>query len=180
MTVDYTSWHENAKNELKNVQEEKAGLLRAVALCDRQINALTQTMNALAPLVGAELLPAPSGLETEAGPGGLTDTIRAILTEAGEPLTASEIREKLEARGFDMKSYSNPLANIHTILRRLTEAKAVETTHEIKGAAPGGKRFAISLGKGLEVEKVWGKSFEIGKLKGFVGKGRLQRRRRVD
>jgi hypothetical protein len=180
MAIDYTSWYENAKNELKNVQEEKAGLLRTAALCDQQINALIQTMNAIAPLVGAEPLPAPAGAETEAGPGGLTDTIRAILTEAGEPLTATEIRVKLEAKGIDMKSYSNPLANIHTILRRLTEAKAVETTHEINAAAPGGKRFTIALGKGLEVEKVWGKSFEIGKLKGFVGKGRLQRRRRVD
>jgi hypothetical protein len=180
MSIDYTSWYENATNELKNVQEEKTGLLRAVALCDQQIGALIQTMNAIAPLVGAEPLPTPPGAETEAGPGGLTESIRAILTEAGEPLTASESREKLEAKGFDMKSYSNPLANIHTILRRLTEAKAVETTHEINAAASGPKKFAISLGRGLEVEKVWGKSFEIGKLKGFVGKGRLQRRRRVD
>src|SRR5580658_2892117 len=180
MSIDYTSWYENATNELKNVQEEKTGLLRAVALCDQQIGALIQTMNAIAPLVGAEPLPTPPGAEMEAGPGGLTESIRAILTEAGEPLTASEIREKLEAKGFDMKSYSNPLANIHTILRRLTEAKAVETTHEINAAASGPKKFAISLGRGLEVEKVWGKSFEIGKLKGFVGKGRLQRRRRVD
>ena len=180
MAINYTSWYENAKNELQKVQEEKAGLLRAAALCDQQISALIQTMNAIAPLVGAEPLPAPAAAETEAGPGGPTDSIRAILTEAGEPLTATEIREKLEAKGFDMKSYSNPLANIHTILRRLSEAKAVETTHEINAAAPGPKRFAISLGRGLEVEKVWGKSFEIGKAKIFVGKGRLQRRRRVD
>lgn len=180
MAIDYTTWYENAKNELKKVQEEKAGLLRAATLCDQQITALIQTMNAIAPLVGASPVPAVVGPEAELAPAGLTDSVRAILTEAGEPLTASEIRDRLEAKGLDMKSYSNPLANVHTILRRLTDAKAVETTHEINAAAPGAKRFAISLGRGLEVEKVWGKSFEIGNLKGFVGKGRLQRRRRVD
>lgn len=171
MAIDYTLWYENAKNELARVLEEKAGLLQAFTRCEQQIGALIQTMNAIAPLVGAEPLPAPEGL---------TDSIRAILTEAGEPLTASEIRDGLVAKGFDMKAYANPLANIHTILRRLTDAKAVETTHEINAAAPGGKRFAITVAKGIEVEKVWGKSFEIGKLKGFVGRGRLKRRSRVD
>jgi hypothetical protein len=135
-------------------------------------------MNAIAPLVGAEALPAAQ--EPETAPGGLTDSIRAILTEAGEPLTASEIRAGLEAKGFDMKAYSNPLANIHTILRRLTEAKAVETTHEINEKTPGAKKFTMVLGNRFEVEKVWGKSFEIGKLKGFVGRGKLKRRSHVD
>jgi DNA-binding PadR family transcriptional regulator len=180
MAIDYASWYENAKSELEKVQQEKASLERAAMLCDRQIGALIQTMNAIAPLVGAEPTPLPALQGAKPAPADLTDSIRAILTDAGEPLTATEIRTALEAKGFDMKSYSNPLANIHTILRRLTEAKAVETTHEIHAAAPAGKRFTITVGKGLEVEKVWGKSFEIGKLRGFVGKGRLQRRTRVD
>lgn len=180
MSIDYNSWYENAKTELQKVQEEKAGLQRAAIDCDRQIAALIQTMNAIAPLVGAEPLTPPASEETDMAPGGMTDSIRSILTEAGEPLTASEIRDRLEQKGFDIKSYSNPLANIHTILRRLTESKAVETTHEINAPAPGVKRFTIAVGKRFEVEKVWGKSFEIGKLKGFVGKGRLKRRSRVN
>jgi DNA-binding PadR family transcriptional regulator len=180
MSIDYKSWFQNAKTELQKVQEEKAGLQRAAIHCDRQIAALIQTMNAIAPLVGEEPLTLPASEEAEMAAVGMTDSIRAILTEAREPLTASEIRDRLERKGFDVKSYSNPLANIHTILRRLTEAKAVETTHEISAQATGGKRFTIAMGKRFEVEKVWGKSFEIGKLKGFVGKGRLKRRSRVD
>ncbi|MGA3237866.1 MAG: hypothetical protein ABSG03_16350 [Bryobacteraceae bacterium] len=137
-------------------------------------------MHAIAPLVGEEPVTLPTSAEAELAPGGMTESIRNILTEAGEPLTASEIRDGLERKGFDMRSYSNPLANIHTILRRLTESKAVETTHEINAASPGGKRFTIAVGKRFEVEKVAGKSFEIGKLKGFVGVGRLKRRSRVN
>jgi hypothetical protein len=180
MSVDYKSWFENAKTELQKVQEEKAGLQRAVVERDRQIAALIQTMNAIAPLVGEEPLTLPANEGTDIAPGGMTDGIRTILTEAGEPLTASEIRDRLQQKGFDMKSYSNPLANIHTILRRLTDSKAVETTHEINAPAPSAKRFAIAVGKRFEVEKVAGKSFEIGKLKGIVGVGKLKRRTRVN
>src|ERR1700678_3396286 len=103
MSIDYTSWYENAKKELAKVQDEKAGLQRAVTLCDQQIAALIQTMNAIAPLIGAEPTKLPAGEETETGQGGMTDSIRAILTEAGEPLTASEIRDRLEAKGIDIK-----------------------------------------------------------------------------
>ena len=180
MPIDYKSWFENAKTELQKVQEEKAGLELAAIQCDRQVAALIQTMNAIAPLVGELPLTLPASEEAEIAAVGMTDSIRTILTEAGEPLTASEIRDRLEQKGLDIKSYSNPLANIHTILRRLTEAKAVETTHEINAPAAGGKRFVIAVGKRFEVEKVAGKSFEIGKLKGFVGVGRLKRRSRVN
>jgi len=173
MSIDYKSWYENARIELQKVQEQKSTLHRAILDCDTQIAALVQTMNAIAPLIGAETLK-PPGEEA-----GMTDCIRAILTEAGAPLTASEIRGRLEAQGFDMKSYSNPLANIHTILRRLTDSKAVETTHEVNAPAAG-KRFAIAVGKDFEIEKVWGKSFQIGKFKTFAGKGKLKRRSRVD
>lgn len=176
MAIDYTAWYENAKSELHKVEEEKAGLQRSIALCDQQIGVLVQTMNAIAPLVGAAPLKLHASQEAEAA-GGMTNSIRAVLTEAGEPLTASEIRDRLESKGIDVKSYSNPLANIHTILRRLTESKAVETTHEMNPPAPGGKKFAIAVGKRYSMEKVAGKSFQIGKLKGFVGVGR---RRRVD
>jgi len=55
----------------------------------------------------------------------------------------------------------------------------VETTNEINALAPGGQRFTIGAGKRCEVEKAWGKSFKIGKLKGFVGKAALKRRSKV-
>ncbi len=115
----------------------------------------------------------------------MTDSVREILRKSPEPMTASEVRDALERLGFDMKSYSNPLATIHTVLRRLTESDEVETTHEM---APG-KRYSIPafkgvsllpVGSGLSVEKIAGKDFEIGKLKGFIGVGRLRRSGKSD
>jgi len=131
--IDYRALYDNAISELARLEAEAA--------------ALRQTIAALAPLVG------------EASTTGLTDGIRNILAHAAEPLSASEIRDRLAGMGFDMTSYSNPLATIHTILRRLTESDEA------------------SVQKHGKVEPILGKRFVIGKhLKGFVGIGRIQRR----
>ncbi len=181
MSVDFPAWYENAKAELEKLQGERAELERQLEDREGQIAVLKRTVNFLAPLVGKEPTPSvpPEG-------AGMTDSVRDILRKSPEPLTASEIRDALERLGFDMKSYSNPLATIHTVLRRLTEADEVETTHEM---AASGKRYVmpafkgVSLmraGSGLAVEKIAGKDFEIGKLKGFIGVGRLRRNGRID
>ena len=176
MSVDYQAWYTNAKDELQRVQQEKAEMQGAIAERDKQIDALVQTINALGKLIGEEFIHSPVTADAEP-PAGMTDSIRAILTKADEPLTASEIRDRLESMGFDIKSYSNPLANIHTVLKRLTESGELESTHELN--APGGaRRFAVQVSKHLAVEKIAGKSFEIGKMKGFIGVGRLRRRSR--
>jgi len=157
MSVDYQDWYRKAKEERARILGEKQQLLREIENRDQQLAALGQTMRAIAPLAG-EQPPDPSE-DCDSPPGGMTDSIRAILNRSHEALTASEVRESLESIGFDMKSYSNPLATIHTVLRRLTEAGEVETKHE--------------------VEKIAGKAFKIGKYNGFVGVGRLRRRSRA-
>jgi hypothetical protein len=181
MSVDFPSWYENAKADLEKLQGERAELERQFEGVETQIAVLQRTVNFLAPLVGEEPTPA---VPSEGA--GMTDSVREILRKSPEPLTASEIRDALERMGFDMKSYSNPLATIHTVLRRLTEADEVETTH---GMMSSGKRYVmpafkgVSLvreGSGLSVEKIAGKDFEIGKLKGFIGVGRLRRSGRID
>jgi hypothetical protein len=154
MPVDYSSWYHNAKAELAKVYQEKAGLEQALADCDTRIEALTRTIAALAPLVGEK---AP----TSAPAVGMTDAIRAILAQAEGALSAGEIRERLEALGFDMASYSNPLATVHTILRRLTESEEISV--QARKARKG-------------VEPIFGKRFVIGKeMKGFIGIARIKR-----
>jgi hypothetical protein len=189
MSVDFPSWYENAKAELEKLQGERAELERQLEERESQIAVLKRTVNFLAPLVGEEPAPAvaPEGAGQNAGQSaGMTDSVREILRTSPEPQTASEIRDALERLGFDMKSYSNPLATIHTVLRRLTEADEVQTTHEMMSS---GKRYVmptfkgVSLlrpGSGLSVEKIAGKDFEIGKLKGFIGVGRLRRNGKID
>jgi len=182
MSVDLQTWYRDARAELEKLQHEKAELERSVEEHEKQIAVLTRTVNFLAQMVGEPAIPA---VEPDVAQAGMTGSIREILKTAPEPLTASEIRDALASLGFDMKSYSNPLATIHTVLRRLSEADEVETMHEL---APG-KRYAFAMpfkgihlgtGKKWQVEKITGKEFEVGKLKGFIGVGRLKRDRRRD
>jgi hypothetical protein len=53
---------------------------------------------------------------------GLTDACRVVLKGAGHPMTPMEVRDRLEAIGFDLSKYSSSLAAIHTVLKRLQEA----------------------------------------------------------
>lgn len=56
---------------------------------------------------------------------GLTEACKTSLRCAAAPMTPLEVRDRLKATGFDIDRYSNPLAAIHTVLRRLTESGEV-------------------------------------------------------
>ena len=58
-------------------------------------------------------------------PWGLTDACRVVLKNAGTPVTPTEVRDRLESIGFDLAKYSNSLAAVHTVLKRLNESKEV-------------------------------------------------------
>src|SRR5579871_166252 len=113
MPVEYHEWFRNARAEMARLIKENLESQREIEDRNQQIAALQQTMKAIAPLAG-EQAPEPV-LDADTPPGGMTDCIRAILEKAVEPMTASELRERLESIGFDMESYSNPLATIHTV-----------------------------------------------------------------
>ena len=60
--------------------------------------------------------------EMVAGPPGFTDSVRNVLRNVpSQALTAKKVRDLLRGPGFDLSSYMNPLASIHTILKRLAE-----------------------------------------------------------
>ena len=55
-------------------------------------------------------------------PFGLTDACRLVLRNADAPLTAPEVRDRLKTIGVDVDKYSNPLASIHTVLKRMHDS----------------------------------------------------------
>ena len=57
---------------------------------------------------------------------GLTDAVRMALRAAGHPLTAVEVRGQLDGMGLDLGRYTNDLAAIHTVLKRLHRAGEAE------------------------------------------------------
>ncbi len=55
----------------------------------------------------------------------LTDSISQILSRSKTPITSNDIRDQLEASGFDLDEYSQPLATIQSTLQRLVDAQKV-------------------------------------------------------
>jgi hypothetical protein len=56
---------------------------------------------------------------------GLTDACRVVLKNAGRAMTPVEVRDRLESVGFDLAKYSNSLAAVHTVLKRLNQSQEV-------------------------------------------------------
>ena len=56
---------------------------------------------------------------------GITESARVILQENFFPMTANEVKEKIEARKLNLARYSNALAVIHTTLKRLVQGGEV-------------------------------------------------------
>jgi hypothetical protein len=100
---------DEAVREYETLTKQRADL-------DLRIAQLAQSIGTLTKLCG--LVPTV--------PWGLTDACRMVLKAAGHALTAVEVRTQLSAMGFDLSRYSNDLAAIHTILRRLNESGEAE------------------------------------------------------
>lgn len=69
-------------------------------------------------------MPSLEQLDAIIKPEGFTDAIRKVLRASSVPLTPSEVKEALPNTGFALESYSNPLASIHTILKRLAKTES--------------------------------------------------------
>ncbi len=171
MSLDYTLLYRQAKGELEVLRKEVSDLAGELADRQRKITALVKTVNALAPLAG-------QGAEPEASMegAGLTESIREILTVAGGPLRAPEIRDRLVESGFDLSGYSNPLAVIHTTLRRLEESDQV---HSTEAGGEGEKRqviFGLAIGRKDRLEPLSGKTIELGQShRAVFGRSALKR-----
>ena len=64
---------------------------------------------------------------------GITETARLILKETFFPMNARELKTGMEARKLDLSRYSNPLAVIHTVLKRLVQSGEVKVVARDKG-----------------------------------------------
>ena len=91
---------------------------------DRRLSELAQTIGTLSKLLG----------HTPTVPLGLTDAIRLVMRGAGVPMTPVDVRDRLQGMGLDMARYTNDLAAVHTILKRLNDAGELRLV-----ARPGGK-----------------------------------------
>ena len=100
-TNDYRAALQAAAKEYEDLGEQRRKI-------DERLNQLAQTIGTLSRLIGL----------TPTVPLSITDAVRLAM-RAGVPMTPPEVRDRLLAIGVDLSSYSNELAVIHTVLRRL-------------------------------------------------------------
>jgi len=114
--ADYRAALEAAAKEYETLGEQRRQI-------DERLTQLAQTIGTLSRLIGL----------TPTVPLSITDAVRLAI-RAGVPMTPMEVRDRLLSIGVDLSSYSNELAVIHTVLKRLNEAGEVRIIPK-----PGGK-----------------------------------------
>jgi len=107
-TEDYRRALEAAPDEHERLKAEREQI-------ETRLAQLRQTIGALAPLCE---LPRQEDL-------GLTDACRSVLRARFGALTPVQVKDDLATMGLDLSSYSNPLASIHAVLKRLAAAGEV-------------------------------------------------------
>jgi hypothetical protein len=103
--TDYERALETAIREYEALGQQRRDI-------DTRIAEVAQTIGTLSRLCGL----------TPTVPLGLTDACRLVVRGAGLPVTAADVRQRLQAIGFDLSKYANDLAAIHTILKRLNDS----------------------------------------------------------
>lgn len=89
---------------------------------DNRLAQLAQTIGTLSRLLGL----------TPTVPMSITDAVRLAM-RGGAPMTPLDVRERLLAIGTDLSAYSNDLAVIHTVLKRLNAAGEVRIIPRASG-----------------------------------------------
>jgi hypothetical protein len=117
-TDDYRRALETAIREYEALGQQRQDV-------DKRLAEVAQTIGTLSRLCG--LVPTV--------PLGLTDACRLVVRGAGVPVTPTDVRQRLQAIGFDLSKYTNDLAAIHTILKRLNESG--ELRFIPRGSEPG-------------------------------------------
>jgi hypothetical protein len=126
---NYKATLEGLKADLKKAKETHQALLRFAEAEEEKIAHLRQSVSALSHLCGEKF--------EEEDEFGLTDLVRmALRTWSGQPLTAPEVKERIEQLGYPQKS-ENTLASIHTILKRLVVKKEVDDSVVRDGSKTG-------------------------------------------
>jgi hypothetical protein len=62
-------------------------------------------------------------------------------------LTAENVRDRLEFLGFSLKKYSNALASIHTVIRRLLEKGEIDEVSPTREAEKTAYIWRKSIGR---------------------------------
>jgi hypothetical protein len=101
-----------AHDEYVRCEQRLSEIQAEAATLTQRMQELAAYINAVRPLIQND--PGKSLNET-----GLTEICRDVLSRAGRWVTAEEVRQMLSQVGIDISGYTNPMAVLHSILKRI-------------------------------------------------------------
>lgn len=123
-TLDYHKIYLELHAKVKELEDSRADLEGKLGDITKEIESLRHTLNHLAPLAGFA-----GFFDDDLSSLGITDAVQAVLPQE-ERMSASDVKKKMQERGFDFSKYSAPDATVRTILNRLVEADRAEMEKE--------------------------------------------------
>lgn|GEM_PF-3132528 len=134
---DYERALQAAHKELAEIATERAKL-------DARIIRLTKTIDTLKSLIRGDSEDSDEAAVIAALPDierlGITDAIREIVWNNAAPMTPPQVKDALLLAGFEkLREYSNPLAAVHAVLRRLKESDHLDEIPLADGKKAYGK-----------------------------------------
>lgn len=145
------------REQIKALEKRDARLEETIATLLRLIN--DEDADPL-----AESFTAAMGSEV-----GLTDTVRNVLKASDEPMTPIQVRDGVIKMGKNDADYTNLLASVHNILKRLEKSNEVEKSMLLRdggGAVlykwAGHPHWGVSLAKSLETSPEFREGFRKG------------------
>jgi hypothetical protein len=126
---DYRRAYEAAQRELAELLQIQEGLEKRITLVRQNVQSLKELCESedikISPSLEAKYL-----LENSA----LPDEIAYILSARyPDELRPTDVRQQLERLGHDLSTYTNPMATIHMVLKRLTEAGRIRERQHSQG-----------------------------------------------
>jgi hypothetical protein len=116
--------------------EKLADALRTYYESEKSVGEYTSAIRALAKVCEDEEVRTTYLLKLEelSGKPGFLEAVRSVFRVELEAITPSEIKGAIElSRRLDFSGYSNPMASIHTTLRRLKQKGEIEEVTNKKG-----------------------------------------------
>jgi hypothetical protein len=123
---DYKKMYAELSTRVHELSTQRDELELQLGEITTQLANLHRTLNHLSPLAGHTF--AVENISNL----GITDAVRAVL-KPDTKMSAGDVREKMQEKGFDFSKYSAPDASVRTILKRLVDAKPAQAVVEKEG-----------------------------------------------
>jgi hypothetical protein len=120
---DFRQTWQDLMSERRRLFDQRTNLETELVEIRYKITHLDEILSHLSPLAGF-------ANEDDLSSMGLTDAIRTVLKNAPERLSAMEVRESLQQRGYDLSGLTAPMASIYKILGRISDGENSEVERE--------------------------------------------------